>query len=713
MGKTGRILRVDQQARFPDSMEDSSSSCYNTNAGSWRNQLDLIPAEWRLISCNGFKQPCDPLTGSLLNNWSENSYSPGDFKALSHVYVKAAGLLLGPKSGGILAVDFDASGYEEVFAQVTGRPTSELPDTVAWTSGRPGRSQRAYRVKDAGVWQVMRGKRAWKNQGGKTCLEFRWSGHQSVILGAHPETDGYRWCDGLSPQEVEIAEAPEWLFQPLLIGEPTVVESKQRVDKADIDRAIELLKDIKPRDDYDEWLKVGMALHSVDQSLLDAWIDWSKGSVYFNEKECIDKWSSFKGDGVAIGTLYYMANNNDANSPRQLHKSASLPAKTRAKFLPSFKQLLASMLEAIKKEDLDKEMEIRSEIMTRFRRTDQQVDAELFKLHTRNIVGVKPKSQERGLDLSRIEAMEWRLDGFIIANDITLIYGSAGCGKTTAALALARSVLLGEGFLHHQSPCAKGNVLFIASDSGASPLVSTMQDMSMIIMPEVQEGHQKRFHVFASDPNQGTPSWDISLSGCIYLLEFIKEKNIDLVFIDSCKAVCSNAGLDYSDNKVVTAILTHIKDVICPHAAVVFLNHDGTQKSANAGAKAWREVPSIVHMIQRPDPGKHDGARSFRQWTCVKSRLGSEWEIHFKYEDGMLMPMQATEKIGSCIDEIVQLLQKADNHALHLNDIVKNLSSGFAIGTIKNNLSKAVKTRRPIVERVPNRPGWYRLKDAQ
>jgi hypothetical protein len=207
-------------------------------------------------------------------------------------------------------------------------------------------------------------------------------------------------------------------------------------------------------------------------------------------------------------------------------------------------------------------------------------------------------------------------------------------------------------------------------------------------------------------------SWCISLSGCIRLLEFVKENNIDAVFIDSCKAVCSGAGIEYSDNKSVTAMLTHLKEVICPHTSVVLLNHDGTLKDASSGAKAWKEIPSLVHMIQRPDPDKHDGAKSFRQWKCVKSRLGTEWEIHFKYEDGQLLPMPATECIGTCLNEIIQVLQGADLHSLHLNDIVKKLSPRFSVGTIKNQLSSAVKTKRSVIERIPGKKGFYRLKKS-
>ena len=744
LGSISKISDVTQQASFPSAMDapipirhnsesrgttdklfdmepeffsvtswsaDRDVSTSSNESNDFWDQLNDLPGDWSLISCNDNKQPNDPKTGALKSDWPNQAIPVANFCDLPRKWIQAVGLVLGPQSGGVLAVDFDASGYEEVFTKVTGRSIHDLPKTVAWSSGKSGRSQRAYRVNPE-HWDLMLGRRAWKNKEDKTCLELRWCGQQSVILGAHPETDGYHWCEGCSPREVEVADAPDWLLQPLFVNKPAVIKSNPKSDSDEISRVLALLQNIEPRDNYDDWLRVGMVLKGVDESLIEDWIDWSRGSNCFDEQECIKKWASFKGDGVGIGTLYFLAEQDKGSMvvQNQVRSLAPPVGQTASRSELTYDQLLTSLLQAVKDEDINKEMELRAEIMGRFKHNYQQVEAALFNGYTRDVVGVKPRSKTRSLDLSRVEAMEWLLDAFIAKHDLTLLYGSAGCGKTTAALALARSVLLGEGFLNRQTPCKKGNVLFIASDSGATPLISTMQDMSMMDMPEVKEGPEKRFHVWASDSEQGMSSWSISLSGCIRLLEFVKENKIDAVFIDSCKAVCSGAGIEYSDNKSVTAILTHLKEVICPHTSVVLLNHDGTSKDASSGAKAWKEIPSLVHMIQRPDPDKHDGAKSFRQWKCVKSRLGTEWEIHFKYEDGQLLPMQATECIGTCLNEIIQLLQGSDSRSLHLNDIVKKLSPRFSVGTIKNQLSSAVKTRYPVIERIPGKKGFYRLK---
>ena len=454
------------------------SSTFTSLGKDLWDQLNELPGKWSLIPCNGNKQPIDPSTGVLKPDWPNQSVPVANFCNLPRKWIQAVGLVLGPQSGGVLAVDFDASGYEDVFTRVTGRSIQDLPKTVAWSSGKPGRSQRAYLVTNREHWDLMRGRRPWNNEDGKTCLELRWRGQQSVIMGAHPETDGFRWCEGCSPREVEVADAPDWLLQPLFVNKPAVIKSNPKSDSDEITRVLALLQNIEPRDNYDDWLRVGMVLKGVDESLIEDWIDWSRGSNCFDEQECIKKWASFKGNGVGIGTLYFLAEQDKSRMAvrQKVHQIATPVLQTASRLEPTYDQLLTSLLQAVKDEDINKEMVLRADIMGRFKHNYQQVEAALFNGYTREVVGVKPRSKTRSLDLSRVEAMEWLMDGFIIKNDLTLMYGSAGCGKTTAALALARSILLGEGFLNRQTPCERGNVLFIASDSGATPLISTMQD---------------------------------------------------------------------------------------------------------------------------------------------------------------------------------------------------------------------------------------------
>jgi hypothetical protein len=68
-------------------------------------------------------------------------------------------------------------------------------------------------------------------------------------------------------------------------------------------------------DDYDDWLAVGMTLHSVDDSLLTEWDNWSRQSPKYTPGCCDKKWKSFKSQGVSLGTLGHMAKQDGWRTP--------------------------------------------------------------------------------------------------------------------------------------------------------------------------------------------------------------------------------------------------------------------------------------------------------------------------------------------------------------------------------------------------------------
>jgi putative DNA primase/helicase len=91
---------------------------------------------------------------------------------------------------------------------------------------------------------------------------------------------------------------------------------------------------------YDDWLEVGMALHSVDSSLLPAWDEWSQSCPEkYQAGACDEHWRSFTaGAGVGLGSLVYWAQGDGWIPPWQRNgrskKSKKVPIK-----LPSAESL--------------------------------------------------------------------------------------------------------------------------------------------------------------------------------------------------------------------------------------------------------------------------------------------------------------------------------------------------------------------------------------
>jgi hypothetical protein len=300
-------------------------------------ELIFLPADWRLVRVGPDKAPIGA-------DWqSIPGLSPDDAIELPEM-PPAWGLLSGPQSGCIV-LDLDEDGWREDFAKRTGHPIEDLPQTIAWTSGKPGRSGRAFAVDDE-WWPHLANRRPftrpWREgdpigeQGKKspvTLWELRGDRHQAVIIGAHPETGSYRWLEGCAPSDLsDPAEAPEWLLELMVVQELAQAAPVVPQD-GDADRAIAMLAAIpaEQHSNYDDWLRIGMALHSVDPGLLTNWVEWSKGMAAFDEGECLYKWQSFgksnKGRPATIATLCYVAKQHGYKEPRGRRKAK---AKSKA-----------------------------------------------------------------------------------------------------------------------------------------------------------------------------------------------------------------------------------------------------------------------------------------------------------------------------------------------------------------------------------------------
>ena len=265
-------------------------------------QLTKLPRHWSYVAVDGQKRP-------YMDGWQKNHITRAQLgKELKSGRAKAIGVCCGTPSGGLLFVDHDGKSASGLFDD-WGIPVSSLPPSWTVTSGRDGRFQVIYQVPKQ-YWADIR-TRKYKTgvvdaDGKPEQVELRWDGCQSVVAGAHPTTSGYSWVPGRSPADLAIAEAPSDLIARMLRqpAQPSMLSTD------DTTRARSYLEALQPSraDDYDQWLEVGMALHSVDDALLADWITWSAQSSKFKPGDCEHKWRSFKsGGGITLGTLGQLA----------------------------------------------------------------------------------------------------------------------------------------------------------------------------------------------------------------------------------------------------------------------------------------------------------------------------------------------------------------------------------------------------------------------
>jgi hypothetical protein len=106
---------------------------------------------------------------------------------------------------GLLVVDVDGDK-----GRTTQSALPQLPRTVTAITGRDEGGMHFYFRLKPGRWERNAAGTELHNSGG---IDLQCDGNYVVAPPSlHPEGRRYRWADGLSPDEIEIADAPEWLY---------------------------------------------------------------------------------------------------------------------------------------------------------------------------------------------------------------------------------------------------------------------------------------------------------------------------------------------------------------------------------------------------------------------------------------------------------------------------------------------------------------------
>jgi len=282
--------------------------------------LRLIPADWPLTALGPNKDP-------YIKGWQTSPLGVSEVaREINKGDCKAIGVLGGPVFNlpyGLVWIDIDGSSVYNIVQELAGAPAEQaLTDTLTICSGRPGRERRLYRVPRDKFEYFSRNKYSWYSEKEGEKLEVLWKRHQGVLMGAHPETKGYYTPDGLGFEWADkIPVAPDWLFDAVLNKNKKLgkaVNSTTRIvgpsfainQHVDQDRenkkAIDALAFLPQEyiEDYSSWILMGQILHSVDDSLLEKWDEWSQQSSKYKPGECQRKWKTFdKGGGAGLGTL--------------------------------------------------------------------------------------------------------------------------------------------------------------------------------------------------------------------------------------------------------------------------------------------------------------------------------------------------------------------------------------------------------------------------
>ena len=271
--------------------------------------FDLIPPDWALTPLQGKR--------AYVAGWTTQPYSIDEIKReFDQGKATGVGLITGVWSneGGLVWVDIDGTDSIKDLEELAGAPLSAaFPPTLTISSGKKDRQRMLFSVPTAKL-KLLPDKATIKI--GVPSFEILFRSRQGAIMGSHPDTEGYfTTAHGGFEHAKNPPEMPEWLYEAIAKAYPHnkykkpvrtgIVTQQVNIDyeegseyqkEENLNEAKIYLDHLNPERaaEYDDWLKVGMSLKQVDETLLSDWVDWSKQADNFEDGVCERKWSTFE-----------------------------------------------------------------------------------------------------------------------------------------------------------------------------------------------------------------------------------------------------------------------------------------------------------------------------------------------------------------------------------------------------------------------------------
>lgn len=448
------------------------------------------------------------------------------------VWATGYGMVSGRYSG-FLCVDVDTKPERPeqpnvTFRALAKRDLSALPPTATVISGKPGRYRAYLRVR-SDWWPDLSGYSL--NRGD---LELRWedgsvdqpAAKQSVISGPHPDGGDlhFRWKDGLRPEDVGIADCPEWLLRGMILDHQRAQINKELAEERKETRSadgelmpiekltpveqVELLQAMSKFWPYRGGLAgtryqasyeadnfnglLGALFNLFGDELAVLYLgetDWFKNSEDFGNSTDFNKavrsvGKSKTANEAGWGTLYHLATRTEADGvqfkepgfrwPSKLKPPAEVAVKDMAKEVVKTLKDLKENLHFIDELDQPAAREVAYQrLQKKLGCTEREMKTLLRHLEQENDPAVGGKWSDVVKNAKPIVAAIERL---LPANCVTMVASDGGVGKSVLMYRIAEAAAYG-GKVFGQLKANKGNVLIVQTDESDSNLQQKSKKM--------------------------------------------------------------------------------------------------------------------------------------------------------------------------------------------------------------------------------------------
>ena len=551
---------------------------------------------------------------------------------------KACGLFTGVRGNGIVILDVDRN-----LSEVLEKHTFSLVDAPVVTSTKKDAAKYIFRIPEE-LWPEVKGHGLSEQSGGN--YELLW-GRQGLICGEYPghkstqsPAGQYKFLGDLN----KVPIAPDWIIAEMKASKSpsSVGFSSKDLDFSDRteDEIIEIVRDclsvISPQGSgsREHWVRVGMAIQSVlpNEIGLMIWSAWSAedpdfASEWEDGNPCEGPFWSFKGGGIGLGTLIWLADREDPERTRFSDHSKKIVAAAESRQVQEFRAATLSFEETIKRARQILELDNPAEM-------NYKLNSLALQAGYRDQTGIErllidQLKHENASDLMSIEELmeidierDFTIPDILPSPFVVLLFGSGGDGKSMCAWALAKHIATGNPFVVRGKlmPVKKGPVLLLNGDQSLVQLKEQLEEIDYPVKSETR---------LMSD-------W--SLQSYAKFIKLMNELQPRLVVIDSLIGCSGGKGFDENKSDFATPLywLTQNNGSLFPATSIVIVHHANKQGGFR-GTSAIRDGVDEVWALKKPSEQLLSTVGSHARVIEVeKSRLGrTGMSLLMKMEDDL------------------------------------------------------------------------------
>ena len=539
--------------------------------------------------------------------------------------LQAVGLFTGIRGKGIVILDVDKN--HQKLLQGWGNTLDDAPQI---TSPKKNAAKYIFKLPEE-LWGSVKGHGLRQEDGGD--YEILW-GRQGVLMGAYPGHKRTNTPEGhylLKGDLNAIPDAPAWLVAEMK-APPRTNQNRKDLDFSDRtdDEIIQIIGDClsviphKGAGSREQWIQVGMAINSAlpNDMGLALWSSWSAQdpdySIEWNEADdhhnpCTEPWYSFKGSGVGLGTLIWLADREDPKRTRFPEDIAKIVKAAEEKQVQEIRATVLDFDEVVKRAknilDLDNPAEVNYKLNALALQSGYRDQSAIEKiivdqLAYENQKGIFDAEQLMKMDIKR----EYLIPDLLPSPSVVLIYGAGGDGKSMSAWTLAKHVSSGTPFVVRGSlvPIKKGPVLIL---NGDQPLTQLREQLEEVDYP-------------INTNTKILTDWQ--LQRYAQFVQLMRDYQPKLVIIDSLIGCSGGKAFDENKSDFATPLywLTRNNGNLFPKTTILIIHH-ANKNGGFRGTSAIRDAVDETWALSKPSEEEASRIGKFsRLITIEKSRQG-------------------------------------------------------------------------------------------